>query len=850
MDENLTGINRRNLNVLISKMGLLVLSLLVVLPLVSSADLLDNWHWRNPLPQGNPLNGITYGQNTFIAVGDMGTIVSSSDGMNWTIRKSGTRNGLYGVAYGNGTFVAVGEDGIIITSPDGVNWTKRSSVTSNDLKEITYGENIFVAVGDGEIIITSPDGVNWTKRVYLNTWGCFEGVAYGNETFVAVGYDGDDEGVIATSPDGVNWTVQNLGMAVELYGITYGENIFVAVGENGIIITSPDGANWTEQNSGTSWPLTEVAYGNGTFVVVGYEYDGEIITSPDGVNWTKRTSGTSTYLEGITYGNDTFVAVGQRGEIITSPDGTNWTERSSGTHVWFDAITYYNNNFVAVRDEPYHEVILTSSDGVNWTEQLPGTYLPFYGVAYGNNIFVAVEPYGALFTSSDGTIWKKSSGSNLYGVAYGNGTFVAAGWGGEVRTSPDGVHWIVQTLELPPSGFSPWLTGVAYGNGTFVVVGELGTVLTSPDGITWTEQSSLTYGLRGVAYGNNIFVALDGYRVYTSIDGTKWTADYYFGPFRSLQGISYGNNTFVVVGENGTILQSYPYQSINPPSQLRSKTISSTQIVLNWIDNSDNELGFKIERKKGTCNSTNTWKQIAKKGANITTHTNSGLTSNTKYSYRVRAYNADGNSAYSNCASAKTALSGTPKAPTNFRARSVSSTKVNLSWKDNSADETGFKVYRKAGSGSWTLLTTTPANVVSYSDTTATKNVSTTTYSYYIKSCNGTGCSPQTNVAVVPYKPINLTATPVSSSQINLTWTDKSKNETGFEVYRKSGVCSSANPWSKIKTTWSNVSSYSNTGLTSGMTYSYKTRAYKKSSAAPYAYGYSAYSNCKSATTP
>ncbi len=93
--------------------------------------------------------------------------------------------------------------------------------------------------------------------------------------------------------------------------------------------------------------------------------------------------------------------------------------------------------------------------------------------------------------------------------------------------------------------------------------------------------------------------------------------------------------------------------------------------------------------------------QIATKGANVTTHTNTGLTANTTYAYRVRAYNASGNSAYSNCASAKTALSGTPNAPTNLRQRPLSESQIKLTWTDNSTDETGFKIYRKKGTEPW-----------------------------------------------------------------------------------------------------------------------------------------------------
>jgi uncharacterized protein YxeA len=283
-----------------------------------------------------------------------------------------------------------------------------------------------------------------------------------------------------------------------------------------------------------------------------------------------------------------------------------------------------------------------------------------------------------------------------------------------------------------------------------------------------------------------------------------------------------------------------------PPSSLTAKTTSLSTIVLTWEDNSNDETGFIIQRKSGACDSANSWSQIKTEGANTTTYTNSGLTPNITYSYRVRAYNGDGNSAYSNCASAKTALSGTPKAPTNLKATSLSASQIKLTWTDNSTDNTGFKIYRKVGSGSWTVLPTTPpANAVSYTDNNASDNTSATAYSYYIKACKDALCSPNTNTAVVPYKPTGLTATAVSSSQVNLTWTDTSNNETGFQLYRKSGDCASPNSWSLVATKEANSTSHSNKGLSSGQTYSYRIRAYSRSGSAPYADGYSGYSNCK-----
>jgi hypothetical protein len=80
--------------------------------------------------------------------------------------------------------------------------------------------------------------------------------------------------------------------------------------------------------------------------------------------------------------------------------------------------------------------------------------------------------------------------------------------------------------------------------------------------------------------------------------------------------------------------------------------VSVTQVNLSWSDNSNNEQGFRIERCTGN-NCTN-FVQIAQVGANVTSFANTGLVGNTRYRYRVRAFNATGNSAYSNIADART----------------------------------------------------------------------------------------------------------------------------------------------------------------------------------------------------
>ncbi len=88
------------------------------------------------------------------------------------------------------------------------------------------------------------------------------------------------------------------------------------------------------------------------------------------------------------------------------------------------------------------------------------------------------------------------------------------------------------------------------------------------------------------------------------------------------------------------------------PTNLRVDTVGANQVSLSWTDNANNEAGFVIEQ----CRSQNcrNFVQVGQTGANVTTFTQTGLLANTQYSYRVKAINLGGSSAYSNVLTAKT----------------------------------------------------------------------------------------------------------------------------------------------------------------------------------------------------
>lgn len=78
--------------------------------------------------------------------------------------------------------------------------------------------------------------------------------------------------------------------------------------------------------------------------------------------------------------------------------------------------------------------------------------------------------------------------------------------------------------------------------------------------------------------------------------------------------------------------------------------------------------------------------------------------------------------------------------------------------------------------------------------------------------------------------PTNLVATPASSSQIDLTWTDNAKNDGGYSVEHSLN----GTTWTVAGTTAANATSYSDTGLTASTLYYYRVRAFKGGRFGPY----------------
>jgi hypothetical protein len=565
----------------------------------SPAAVLDVWHWRSPLPQGNGLRNVVFANGVYVAVGDLGTIITSSDGTNWQRRVSGVTDSLRDCAYGGGQYVAVGDYGVVLTSPDLATWTLQYADTFFALNGVTYGNGLFVAVGEETTICTSPNGIVWTQRG-AGEWQLYD-VAYGGGAFVAVGGKPPVPGsgtlttvsVILSSVDGFVWTRRALTSEAPLVSVAYAAGTFAAVGGSLNVWSSTNLVDWQTTPSHI-YPLTSISYGAGEWVAgSGYWGDsyygpGHIYASEDLASWSEVMTN-ATAVGGIAFGNEKFIASTAVGTFAVSSNGLSWQEPTAEPIPFtFQDLKYLNGQFVGVGGKQ----LSFSADASTWTNTVTVTNAEesaeFLSITFGNGRYVAGGLYGTVWTSLDGLNWTNpapdlgvSANDPAVVVAFGNGVFVGvSGPQAHVLTSPDGLNWTAQELTTNTS-FSIYSADVTYGNGRFVAVFD-SLVATSADGTNWIS-APVQNPIYTVAAGNGKFVALGNSAIAVSTNGLDWTYQS-SSAFSGLADVTFGAGFFVAVGYDYTYRSGHESPIwVSPDGTHWSKRASWTPRILSTV---------------------------------------------------------------------------------------------------------------------------------------------------------------------------------------------------------------------------------------------------------------------------
>lgn len=266
-------------------------------------------------------------------------------------------------------------------------------------------------------------------------------------------------------------------------------------------------------------------------------------------------------------------------------------------------------------------------------------------------------------------------------------------------------------------------------------------------------------------------------------------------------------------------------------SNLTAELAGPAAVTLHWQDHSADETGFRLERT--TDNFAHVVTAIA--SANVTAYSDTGLTANTAYTYRVVAFarNDDGVTAEASPSNTAAALT-LPAAPTALAVTASSSgtprlgrTQLDLAWQSPGGPPINAEVERSTdGGATFAPLATVYAPAHAYSDTGLAED---TAYSYRVRAVNASGAGPYSAPAsghtlpAPPPAPLALQVTVAGNGELDLTWTDGGGSLVGVRVERQAA----GEPGYTLRALLSAGStSYFDTGLAPATTYHYRVTAF------------------------
>jgi hypothetical protein len=314
-----------------------------------TATSVDGVVWTSSTEIPSVIQSVVYVDNQYVAVGSdgnsVGTVLTSPDGLNWTIVQSAHSIRRIARSGADGRLVAAGLSHIARRSTDdGATWAFAQlgpTVSDNYLfLDLVWSPSAaaFVAhvqVAANQYAYTSVDGASWTRR---GSMPCNGALAASPTRLVNVGFS-IVGACVSVSDDGTTWTSGAPPSTSSMAGVFWTGSQFVGVGSNGLIATSPDGIAWTVRTSNVSATLNGGTASGTAIVVVGAS--GTIVTSADnGVTWAVRSSGTTATLRHAVFTGSEYYAVGSGAMLLRSATGESWARQQTQYDVDFGDVLW------------------------------------------------------------------------------------------------------------------------------------------------------------------------------------------------------------------------------------------------------------------------------------------------------------------------------------------------------------------------------------------------------------------------------------------------------------------------------------------------------------------------------
>ncbi|MHB8963888.1 MAG: carbohydrate binding domain-containing protein [Saccharofermentanales bacterium] len=258
---------------------------------------------RGDVPIGSRILDIAVKDDTVVAVGDKGIIITGINSQSPVIEFSGVNSDLIGVCSNSGSFFACTAEGVVIASADGSVWESWISPENISLNSIAASDEAVVAVGDGGRMIIGTEGSLYSKN--LNIDDDISDIIYAEDRFIAV----TSAGRILASANGINWsTIAQFAGAYTRIG--YSDIAYVLQRSDGYLDIYADIGGVAVTSTKMSSQIADIAVVSKTKILA-LDIDGNILETKDlGQNWAKSGSRTPEIC--------TLVRTVKDGEIICS----------------------------------------------------------------------------------------------------------------------------------------------------------------------------------------------------------------------------------------------------------------------------------------------------------------------------------------------------------------------------------------------------------------------------------------------------------------------------------------------------------------------------------------------------